>query len=167
MRLIARALLLPILAALFLAAAGSAEPPPAPTAVAAPALAAQDLPKIPLRRDVAAHDVWVDKNTCALWVSFQNTGTVKIETTLRYQVFVAGIKVEDQAMGVNRAPGEYFSHQVGTTANPYKLGFEAKEVEYFIDSTNVLTEADEVNNRLKKSVGCLRRISQPVTIPKP
>jgi hypothetical protein len=120
-----------------------------------------------MRKDIAAHDVWVDKDTCILWVSLKNTGTVRIETTLRYQVFVAGTKVEDQAMGVNRAPGEYFSHQVGTTANPVKVGPVAKEVEYFIDSTNVLTEADEANNRLKKSVRCLRVISQPGAIPKP
>ncbi|MCL4839226.1 MAG: hypothetical protein KJ058_14825, partial [Thermoanaerobaculia bacterium] len=152
-------------AGLYLATSGLAEPPPAPTAAAAPALAAQELPKIPLRRDIAAHDVWVDKDTCILWVSLKNTGTVRIEATLRYQVFVAGTKVEDQAMGVNRAPGEYFSHQVGTTANPYKLGFEAKEVEYFIDSTNVLTEADEANNRLKKSVRCTKMVAHPLPRP--
>jgi len=165
MRHTPRPILLLVFAALLLATSGLADPPPVPTAVAAPALAGQDLPKPVPRRDIAAHDVWVDKNTCVLWVSFQNTGTVRVETSLRYQVFVAGAKVEDQAMGVNRAPGEYFSHQVGTTANPYKLGFEAKEVEYFIDSTNVLSEGNEANNRLKKSVRCLKGFAHPIAKP--
>lgn len=167
MRLTPRTLLLLVLAAQFLAVAGSAEPPPAPTVVAAPtarALAVQDHPLVPKRLDIAAYDIWLDKDTCALWVTFKNTGTVKIETTLRFQVFVDGVKVEDKAMGVNRAPGEYFSHQVGTTANPYKVGIKAKEVEFFIDSTNVLKEADETNNRLKKSVSCAKMFTQ---LPKP
>lgn len=146
---------LTLVTACCLAGSLAAEPPQAhPPGHQATVIARPTGVAVPLRRDLAADEIWVDnQGSCKLWVRFENRGNVKIDKTLYTKVTIGGVKVYEQAMHVVLDPDQGFGHEVGTTANPIKV-IGSKLVVYVVDSTGVLTESDEGNNTLSKTITC-------------
>lgn len=104
--------------------------------------------------DIALYDISLDKNqNCRIWVSWQNQGNVKIDRTLREKVFVNGMLKDSSMNHVVLEPGAFFSHGVG--ADPgVTLGPGTWTVTATIDADNVLTENNEGNNTLTKTLTC-------------
>ena len=104
-------------------------------------------------RDLAVYDIYVQKDDCRLWVTFQNQGTEKIEGTFRKRITVQGTTIViDQMQGLSLEPGAFFSCGVG--ADPGVIISGTKTVTATIDVDNVLAESNEANNTLTKSVNC-------------
>jgi len=120
-------------------------------------------------KDIAVVEISADKDDCRLWVTYQNKGTVTIQATLRERTSVQGVGVvEDTWMAFNLPPGQYFGHGVG--ADPgYKIFGINKTVTTEIDVDNALTEINESNNTLTKTLSCgLHLVPGPVqAAPKP
>ena len=111
-------------------------------------------PVQPLKRDIALFDIFLDKNkNCRIWVSWQNQGNVKIDRLLREKVSVNGTLKDDSMNQVVLEPGAFFSHGVG--ADPgIKLSPGTWTVTATIDADNALTESNEGNNTMTKTLTC-------------
>jgi hypothetical protein len=138
-----------------LAVVGSPAAPPTPgpatTAPAAPAT-----PAVKQVYDIAVNDVWVDPQTCQLWVRYTNLGTRTITKTLDYSIRVAGVEVDKGFQAFNLAPGAFWANGVGTTQNPVKV-YDRKLADAHVDTGQQLAEPStkRANNRLRKWVdGC-------------
>jgi hypothetical protein len=128
------------------------------------ALAAQPISSQTFRKpkpppwDIALHNVFVDAQTCQLWVTYKNLGANTITQTVNYEVRVDGEFVQGGLMNFNFDPipfGGEHSHTVGASKNLKIYG--TRTVRARIDYTYILDEppARRANNELTKTVqGC-------------
>lgn len=106
--------------------------------------------------DIAVTDLYVD-NDCVLWVKFKNNGTAMINTKLHFKLWINGVLTRDKDMlfdffnaGTTRSHGY-------TGAAPIKI-LAPSVVKASVDTTNKLTETNELNNHYKERLTCKRTI---------
>ncbi|MBI4915167.1 MAG: hypothetical protein HY825_04910 [Acidobacteria bacterium] len=151
-----------LVAVLAVVGSPAAPPTPGPATTAPPAPAT---PAVKQVYDIAVNDVWVDPQTCQLWVRYTNLGTRPITKTLGYSIKVAGVEVDKGFQAFNLAPGAFWANGVGTTQNPVKV-FDRKLADAHVDTGQQLPEPStkRANNRLRKWVdGCKLVLDFPKT----
>lgn len=139
-----------------LAAVESPAAPPTPGPAVAPTPAPATPAVVKQVYDIAVQDLWVDPQTCQLWVRYTNLGTRTIAKTLGYSIRVAGVEVDKGFQAFNLAPGAFWANGVGTTQNPVKV-YDRKLADAHINTGQQLAEPStkRANNRMRKWVdGC-------------
>lgn len=112
--------------------------------------------------DIALDNVFVDAQTCRLWVTYKNLGANTITQTVNRDVHVDGEFVLGGLINFNYDPipfGGEHSHTVGSV----KI-YGTKTVRARIDYTYILDEppARRANNELTKTVqGCRPPLPKP------
>ena len=151
-----------LVAVLAVVGSPAAPPTPGPATTAPPAPAT---PAVKQVYDIAVNDVWVDPQTCQLWVRYTNLGTRTITKTLGYSIKVAGVEVDKGLQAFNLAPGAFWANGDGTTQSPVKV-YDRKLADAHIDTGQQLAEPStkRANNRLRKWVdGCQLVLDFPKT----
>ncbi len=113
--------------------------------------------------DIEMNDIFLDKATKRVWVTWRNAGTVKIEKALREQVWVNNALVDNSVSNVLLEPGAYFSHQVG--ADPGVVINSSSMVKATIDVDGVLGESQERRFNNTKEVRLPKLMMNPEAIP--
>jgi len=145
-----------LIVALVGAVAAAAGEPPKPAPSTTRKLPRYKAPATALVKDLAMSAVFVDGQTCRLWVTWKNEGTVKIDASLmeRVEVYTQPKRTNEGMNHVVLEPGQTFSHAVGSGAGVVISG--PTEVLAQIDVGNALNEsqARRANNAIYRTVTC-------------
>lgn len=102
--------------------------------------------------DIAVTDIAVDSD-CVLWVKFENLGRTRIHTRLHFKLWINKKLVRDEDMLFDNFESGNWRKHYFTGTNRIQLN-KPVTVKAFVDSANILSETNELNNTLEKKTGC-------------